>query len=182
MAGLAILPAVFALGLEPATGPGLLFATLPGVFDAIPAGALFGLLFFAGLLGAAYLSDVAAFEVLVAGITDNTKVSRRRAVWLAAGLVSLLAIPPMINMKVFTPWDLTFGSGMQTLGALLAVLTVAWVIPRTDALRELGAGSGREARRAVWLYVWLRYVVPLVILSLGVWWVLADVLKVVGSD
>ena len=48
LAGLAILPAVFALGLEPASGPGLLFFTLPQVFAQMPAGWLFGLLFFAG--------------------------------------------------------------------------------------------------------------------------------------
>jgi len=55
----AVLPAVFAFGLEPASGPGLLFHTLPQVFASMPAGALFGLLFFAGLLGAAWLSAVA---------------------------------------------------------------------------------------------------------------------------
>jgi len=48
------------------------------VFAAIPAGWLFGFLFFAGLVGAGYLSDVASFETLVAGLTDNTRLNRRR--------------------------------------------------------------------------------------------------------
>ena len=84
IAGLAIFPAVFALGLEPTAGPALLFSTLPRVFAAIPFGSLFGFLFFVGLFGAAYLSAMAAFEVLVAGLTDNTRVTRTRAVWIMA--------------------------------------------------------------------------------------------------
>ena len=116
LAGLAIIPAVVALGLEPGQGPGLLFGTLPRVFGAIPLGAVIGLLFFVGLAGAGYLSNVAALEVLVAGLTDNTRLQRTRAVWLMAGTVFLISIPPTISNRIFVPWDLTFGSGMQTLG------------------------------------------------------------------
>lgn len=179
LAGLAIFPAVFALGLEPGSGPGLLFETLPSVFARVPAGWLFGFAFFGALFGAAYLSDIAAFEVLVAGITDNTRLGRRRAVWLVAGAVFLLSLPPTVSMRVFLPWDLTFGSGMQTLGALLAVLTVGWAIRRSDALAELGAGGGRPFPR--WLYYWLRFVIPGALVLVGAWWLLTDVLGVVGG-
>ena len=77
LAGFAVIPAVFALGLEPTSGPGLIFATLPKVFAAMPLGGFFGCLFFIGLFGAGYLSDIGAFEVLVAGLTDNTKLYAR---------------------------------------------------------------------------------------------------------
>ncbi len=177
LAGFAIFPAVFALGLEPASGPGLIFATLPEVFGQIPAGGLFALLFFLALFGAAYLSDVAAFEVLVAGLTDNTRLGRTPAVWLMAAIVFAIALPPMINMAIFVPWDLTFGSGMQTLGALLSVLTVAWAVQRSEALKELTA-EGDDAP-PVWLYYWLRFVIPGAILLVGIWWVLTDLLGVV---
>jgi NSS family neurotransmitter:Na+ symporter len=173
LAGLAIFPAVFALGLEPSSGPGLIFSTLPRVFGSLPAGWLFGMLFFVGLAAAAYLSAVAAFEVLVAGLTDNTGLSRRRAVWLVCCLVLLLALPPMISMRVFVPWDLTFGSGMQTLGALFAVVTVGWAMRRADVLAEL-AGT-RSSRTLRWLYWWIRYVIPGAILAAGVWWFLTEV-------
>ncbi len=179
LAGIAIFPAVFALGLEPASGPGLLFATLPEVFGRVPAGALFGTIFFTALLGAAYLSDVAAFEVLTAGVTDNTRLDRSRAVWTVAGAVFVFSLPPMINMRVFAPWDLTFGSGFQTVGALLAVLTVGWALNRADVLRELGAGE--DASAPAWLYYWLRYAIPSAILAVGVWWLLSDVLRVAGT-
>lgn len=179
LAGLAIFPAVFSLGLAPNSGPGLIFATLPNVFAAIPAGWLFGLLFFVGLLGAGYLSGLAAFEVLVAGLTDNTRLSRRAAVAVVCLTVFMVSIPPMINMRVFVPWDLTFGSGMQTLGALVAAVTVGWAMSRADALRALSAGAGRAVPS--WLYVWIRWVIPGALLLVGVWWLLTDVLHMVGS-
>ncbi|MFQ5571516.1 MAG: sodium-dependent transporter [Rhodothermales bacterium] len=179
LAGFAIFPAVFALGLEPASGPGLIFFTLPQVFEKIPAGWLFALLFFLALFGAAYLSDVAAFEVLVAGLTDNTRFSRKQAVWLIATVVFLFALPPMINMKVFVPWDLTFGSGMQSLGALLTVITVAWVIRRSKVMKELSTDP--EKAPPTWLYYWLRFVIPGAIILVGIWWFLTDVLGIVGG-
>jgi NSS family neurotransmitter:Na+ symporter len=178
LAGLAIFPAVFAFGASPASGPGLVFDTLPGVFAAMPAGALFGLLFFACLGAAAYLSDVAAFEVLIAGLTDNTGMTRRRAVWTMAGLVLLLSLVPMINMEVFVPWDLTFGSGMQTLGATLAVVTVAWCLDRGSVLEGMlgRPGFGRGERL---LAFWLRYVIPAAVIAVGLWWALTDLTGVV---
>ncbi len=179
LAGLAIFPAVFAFGLEPSSGPGLLFSTLPAVFAQIPVGWLFGLLFFAGLFGAAYLSDVAGFEVLVTGITDNTGLTRTRAVWLMAAIVFLLSLVPMINTRVFVSWDLTFGSGIQIVGSLLAVVTVGWAIKRSEALREFAEGS--ETPFPVWLYYWVRFVIPAAMLLIGVWWLLSEVLGAVGS-
>ena len=179
LAGLAIFPAVFSLGLQPNSGPGLIFATLPKVFAAIPAGWLFGLLFFIGLLGAGYLSGLAAFEVLVAALTDNTKLARATVVWLVAAVVFVVSIPPMINNRIFVPWDLTFGSGMQTLGALVAVVTVGWAMQRTEAMRALSAGSERPVPS--WLYLWIRWVIPGALVLVGVWWLLTDLLHVTGG-
>jgi len=176
LAGFAIFPAVFSFGLEPASGPGLIFSTLPRTFELMPAGWLFGLLFFLGLFGAAYLSDVAAFEVLVGGIVDNTGVAREKAVFIVIGICYVLAIPPMINLKIFVPWDLTFGSGMQALGSLLAVITAVWFVKRSAALKELS--SGRKKVFPVFLYLWMRIVIPLAILFVGVNWILDSVFKI----
>ncbi len=172
LAGFAIFPAVFAFGLEPASGPGLVFSTLPKTFDLMPGGWVFGLLFFVGLFGAAYLSDVAAFEVLVGGFLDNTNWERKKAVLRVCAAVYVMAIPPMINMKVFVPWDLTFGSGMQALGSLLAVVTAAWFIKRYEFLKELDLRNGFLR---MFLYWWLRIIVPAAILFVGVNWVLESV-------
>ena len=175
MAGLVIFPAVFAFGMEPASGPRLLFDTIPRVFAQMPGGAFFGLLFFLGLFGAAYLSDVAAFEVLIAGVVDNTRLSRRRAIWLTALMVWIVSLVPMLNLDIFVTWDLTFGSGMQTLGALLTVLTAGWFLRRGALLEQFGApGLARDV-----LVSMVRYVIPFAMLAVGAWWVLTDVLGVV---
>jgi neurotransmitter:Na+ symporter, NSS family len=162
--------------LEPGSGPGLLFDTIPRVFAQMPGGALFGLLFFVGLFGAAFLSDVAAFEVLVAGVVDNTTVDRRRAIRIVAAVVGLVALVPMINLDIFVPWDLTFGSGMQTLGALLTALTAGWFLGRAKLLEELGEPG---ATRTLLVFA-IRWIIPAAMLAVGAWWLLTDVLHMIG--
>ena len=177
MAGFVIFPAVFAFGLKPGSGPGLLFDTIPRVFAQMPGGAIFGALFFFGLFGAAYLSDIAAFEVLVAGLVDNTRLTRRRAIWLMSGAVGVVSVIPMLNLKIFVIWDLTFGSGMQTLGALLTVLTAGWFIQRSTLLAQIGEpGMVRTA-----LVISIRYLIPFAMLAVALWWLLTDVLGSVGK-
>ena len=174
LAGLAIFPAVFALGLEPGSGPGLLFSTMPELFARLPAGWIFGVLFFGSLAGAALLSGIAAYEVLVAGMMEAAAWTRRRAVWTIGVAVFLLALPPMINLRIFVPWDLTFGSGGQTFGALIAVATVGWAMKRADLLRQLGGEHPSTLDRL--LAAWLRWVIPTAVLAASVWWLLTDVL------
>jgi len=176
LAGFVIFPAVFSFGLEPDSGPALIFSTLPKTFALMPAGWLFGLLFFLGLFGAAYLSDVAAFEVLVGGIVDNTNMERKKAVFFICGIVYVLAIPPMINFKIFIPWDLTFGSGMQALGSLLAVITTAWCIKRSESLKELSQGKANPF--PLFLYWWIRIVVPTAIIFVGINWLLESIFNI----
>jgi NSS family neurotransmitter:Na+ symporter len=168
LAGFAIFPAVFAFGLEPASGPGLIFETLPKTFAMMPGGWIFGLLFFLGLFGAAYLSDVAAFEVLVGGLVDNWAVTRKKAVLLCCLACYVLAIPPMINFEIFVPWDLTFGSGMQVVGSFLAVVTTAWFLRRAEVLKELSRSSHSSGLN--FLYWWMRLVIPTAILFVGINW------------
>ena len=176
LAGLAIFPAVFSFGLEPGSGPGLIFMTLPKIFVLMPMGWVFGVIFFAGLFGIAYLSAVAAFEVLVGGLVDNSRLPRKKAVFMVCGIVFILAVPPMINARIFIPWDLTFGSGMQALGSLLAVLTTVWFIRRSEALKELAEGTGKPFPAA--LYWWMRIAVPLAILLVGINWLLESIFKI----
>ena len=174
LAGLAIFPAVFALGMEPDSGPGLLFATMPELFARLPAGWVFGTLFFGALGGVALLSGIAAYEVLVVGLADALGWTRRRGVLVVGGLALLLALPPMINLRVFVPWDLTFGSGGQTFGAVLAVVTVGWVMRRADLLRQIAGEHPSALDR--FLAAWLRWVIPTAVAGAAAWWLLTDVL------
>ena len=71
--------------------------------------------------------------------------------------------------------DTATGAGrMQTLGCLLAIISVAWCMKRADALKEL-----QIAGDAPWLYYWLRFVIPAAVLLFGIWWLLTDVFKIV---
>lgn len=179
LAGLAIFPALFALGLEPASGPTLIFETLPRVFAAMPAGAVFAALLYGGLFLAALLSAMGAFEVAIAGLTDNTRLQRRQATLLVCSTVLLLSIPPTINLRIFVPWDLAFGSGFQTFGALLAAIACGWFLDRGAVLGQIARETGDLRVRL--LYAWIRWVVPGGILLVLVWWVLTDLLNVIPA-
>ena len=142
-----MIPAVFALGLEPTSGPGLIFATLPKVFAAIPAGAFFGCLFFVGLFGAGL--SVGRRRVRGVGRRPHRQHAAHaiaRGVGRCRPRSSSSRFRRRSTTRIFVPWDLTFGSGMQTLGSLVAVLTVGWCITRSAALRELGARGERRRR------------------------------------
>ena len=122
---------------------------------------------------------LSSLEVLVAGLTDNTRLTRTKAVRLMCGAAFLIAIPPSINNAIFIPWDLTFGSGMQTLGAFLAVITVGWCISRSTALAQLALEG--DATAPLWLFYWIRYGIPTAILAVGIWWFLTSVLGRLAS-
>jgi len=68
---------------------------------------------------------------------------------------------------------------MQTLGALLAVLTVGWSLSRAKVIEELSTGT--EKPISPLLYFWVKYVIPAAILIIGIWWILTDVLHVVST-
>ena len=88
LAGLAIFPAVFAFGIDPTSGPGLVFITLPNVFLQMSGGTFFGVLFFFLLFIAALTSVVSIFEVIIAYITEELNVGRHKAM----ALITLAAI------------------------------------------------------------------------------------------
>ena len=100
LAGLAILPAVFAFGLDPKAGPALTFITLPTVFQAMPGGAIFGPAFFVLLLIAALTSSVSLLEPLVALFRDRGFA--RAPTTIAIGSVTfLLGIPSSLSQGVW---------------------------------------------------------------------------------
>ena len=94
-----------------------------------------------------------------------------------SGVVGVVSVIPMLNLKIFVIWDLTFGSGMQTLGALLTVLTAGWFIQRSTLLAQIGEpGMVRTA-----LVISIRYLIPFAMLAVALWWLLTDVLGSVGK-
>lgn len=107
LAGLTILPAVFALGFEPAAGPGLIFETLPAVFASMPLGAVFGTVFFILVFFAAVTSAMSMLEVVTSYFIDTFGMKRRNASILLAsmmgivGIFASLSFGPLGNISFF---------------------------------------------------------------------------------
>jgi NSS family neurotransmitter:Na+ symporter len=170
LAGLAVLPAVFAMGVEPTSGPALLFITLPAVFGAMPGGALAGGLFFATFYVASFLSAMAGMEVLVDGTHHYFGWSRGRAVVILVSLDLLLSLPSMASSEYLMWSDRIWGSTMQPVGSALALIALGWFVSRGRALAEVNRGSSIRVGE-LWIF-WIRWVIPISIVAILVygWW------------
>lgn len=176
LAGMMILPAVFAYNLDPGAGPGLTFITLPVVFAQMPAGTIFGLVFFALLFVAALTSSVSLLEVVVTYLVDEKKVSRAKAVAMAASVCMLLGIPSALSQgavdglvfggKSFLDWAAMLSDIMLPLGGMLTAIFVGWVL-KGDLLAEVrNNGEVKFPLGGLWLFI-CRYIAPV-----GIAWVL----------
>jgi NSS family neurotransmitter:Na+ symporter len=160
---LLIMPIAFVYGLSPASGPPLLFEVLPAAFRAMPNGAFFATLFFLGLGCIAFLSGVAAVEVLVGSLSDHFGWRRSRVVWGVAGMLVIMGLPAMLSVEYIVWSDLLWGSTMQPVGSVAAVIALTWGLGKHRAIREL-AGTGEAPRWAILWFQWIRWVVPVVVL------------------
>lgn len=167
LAGLAIFPAVFAVGMTPDSGPGLVFVLLPTVLLGIPYGAFWGLMFFLLLLVAAFTSGISLLEVVTSYFVDERGWSRRRAsVVFGAIIAALGALSALSPDAGLTGWR--YLGGVRTiiagcfgaapgcffdlvdnlasnwflpLGGLFIALFVGWVWGPRQALEEIRQGS-----------------------------------------
>lgn len=179
IAGLAIMPAVFAFGIDPQSGPGLVFETLPYVFSQMPAGGFVAILFFLALLVAALTSSISMLEVAVAYLVEEKKFSRIGACailfvicWIVGALCSL-SFGPLSDLKIagdtiFDFFDNLSSNILMTLGSLFTVLFVGWRLKKTDVYEEFTNGGtlSRNARIFGVLWFLIRYICPLAILSI----------------
>ena len=173
MAGLAIFPIVFAVGLEPAAGPGLIFKTIPVVFSRLPGGYLLAILFFLLLSFAALTSAISLLEAQVAYLIDERGWGRKQATAFFAGLAFLLGIPTALSYNTLADWqfigernffdslDLIASNYLLPLSGLLVAVYVGWFWKGEEEKAELLSGG------AGWVYpVWhflIRYLAPLAV-------------------
>ena len=173
IAGLVILPAVFAFSFDPSAGPGLVFITLPAVFAKMPFGILFAILFFVLLTIAALTSAVSLLEVVVAYFVDERGMKRRKAAIVLGLIIYLLGIPSSLSLGVWSDFTIAgkgfldlmdyIGSNiLLPLGGISVSLFVGWVIlPR--ALAEATADGAHPFPLApVWVFI-CRYVAPIAV-------------------
>ncbi len=181
IAGVAIMPAVFAFGLDPQSGPGLVFETLPYVFSQMPAGGVIAILFFVALLVAALTSSISMLEVAVAYLVEEKKFSRVSACvalfvlcWIVGALCSL-SFGPLSDVQIggrgiFDFFDNLSSNVLMTLGSLLTVLFVGWRLKKTDIYDEFTNGGSLSTNVRIFGVLWflIRYICPLAIISIFV--------------
>ena len=179
IAGVAIMPAVFAFGIDPQAGPGLVFETLPYIFGQMPAGGLIAILFFAALLVAALTSSISMLEVAVAYLVEEKKFSRVWACitlfvicWIVGALCSL-SFGPLSDIRIngdnlFDFFDSLSSNVLMTLGSLFTVLFVGWRLKRTDIYDEFTNGGTLSTNARIFGVLWflIRYICPLAIISI----------------
>ena len=137
MAGMAIFPLVFANGIAPSSGPGLMFISLPVAFSGMPFGTFFGTLFFVLVLIAAWTSSISLIEPAVAWLSENTRVSR----YVSTGLVCLITwgggVACIYKAGVFDFLDMLSSNILLPLGGLLMAIFVGWMMKKKIAKKEL---------------------------------------------
>lgn len=183
IAGLAIIPAVYAIaymnGTVPAVnaGPGLVFITLPGVFASMPGGSIIAILFFLSLLLAAVTSAISMLEVIVAYFIEEWHLSRNRAVSVSMIIIILLgcicslsqgtlAGITVAGMNIFDFFDVISSDVFITVGSLIMVLFAGWRIKKADFMDELtGHGTSQTpAWMFRYVYFMVRWVAPVIII------------------
>lgn len=181
IAGMAIMPAVFAFGLNPQSGPGLVFETLPYVFSQMPAGGVVAILFFLALLVAAVTSSISMFEVGVAYLVEEKKLPRIGACaiifafcWVLGAFCSLSFGPlsefRLFGRNIFDFFDNLSSNVLMTLGSLLTVLFVGWRLKKTDIYDEFTNGGTISMNAKIFGVLWflIRYICPLAVISIFV--------------
>lgn len=179
LAGLAIFPAAFAFGVEPGSGPELLFVILPNIFNHMAGGQIWGFLFFAFLSFAAMSTVIAIFENIMAFTIEEWEWDRRKAATINSIGIFILSLPcalsfgPLSSIQPLGPGsgildleDFIFSNNILPIGALSIVmfctLKIGW---GWDGFIE-EANKGRGWKIPVWTVPYAKYILPLIVLTI----------------
>ena len=179
LAGIAIFTAVFAMGQDPASGPGLIFVTLPVVFAKMPGGVVWAILFFLLLTLAALTSAISLLEVVVAYFVDERKWKRHKAVMVFGLVTFLIGVPSALSFNIMSDvhffgktWfdnaDYLASNILLPGGGLFISIFVGWIWGFDKVLIELKKGSETlfDTYPLViqWWKIFLKYLSPVMIL------------------
>jgi len=174
LAGIAIFPAVFSFGINPSEGPGLVFITLPNIFEQMPGGYFFSLIFFILLAVAALTSTISLLEVVVAYFSEELKMTRLKATIIgsmaifALGIFCSLSFGMMSDFQIFGKnlfdlMDFTSSNLLLPLGGLCIVIFVGWYLSKKDMKEELSnSGSLKALYFPVYIFI-VRFIAPIAI-------------------
>ena len=171
LAGLAIFPVIFANGMSPAAGPGLIFMSLPLAFQQMPFGTAFGVLFFAMVSIAALTSAISMIEATVAYLNEKYGISRVKAAMGSGAVLLVISLLAMLSFNLLSGWtplgknffdwlDYLTSRWMMPLGGIFMVVLAGYAL-RGEIMRdELNLPP---AGYALWLFM-VRYVSPVLIM------------------
>lgn len=175
LAGFMIFPAIFTAGLEPASGPSLVFITLPVAFSNIPFGNILAIFFFTMLLVAALTTSITIYQVIIRVLEDKFKFTTSKAttitlvgIFIFGNVPSVLAYGPLsdfliLGRNLFDLFDFVSANIFFVLTALLCCIYVGWVL-KEDAIYEVSnAGSIKSPIVKIW-YNYIKYILPTIIL------------------
>lgn len=173
LAGIAIFPAVFASGLEPSSGPKLIFETLPKVFGALKGGSVFAALFFLLVFFAAVTSAVALLEVVVSFVMGNWKWSRRKAVLILGMVIFLLGIPSslsfgplkdvsILNYNIFDFVCMLTDNIFLPLGGIFMCYYIGWKWKPQILVEEIEQEGVKFRLAKLWIFV-IRFITPIMV-------------------
>lgn len=174
-AGLIIFPACFSFGVQPDSGPNLIFVTLPKVFAGMMGGRIWGTLFFLFMTFASFSTVIAVFENLQANAIDNFGWSRKKATVVNGAFILLASMPCVLGFNLWSGVsilgrnvldfeDFLVSNLMLPLGSLVYLLfcVTKWGWGYDSYLAEANAGKGLKMPR--WLKPYFQFVVPVLIL------------------
>ncbi|MCQ2230160.1 MAG: sodium-dependent transporter [Bacteroidales bacterium] len=162
LAGLMIFPCAFAFGINPGQGPGLVFVTLPNIFNQMPMGQLVSVAFFFLLVVAALTSSISLLEVVVTFVRAQYGIRRKTSTFIACSLVAVFGVACSLSSTIFNFFDNFSANVLLPGGALFIVLFVPLVLGKKQMRDELEAhGGGFRLFEAY--YFLTKYVVPFAI-------------------
>ena len=193
LAAMAIMPAVFAFGIEPGSGPGLVFITLPNVFQQMPGGTVFSVLFFVLLAVAALTSSISILEVVVTFLSEEMKIGRKMATLVAGSTISVVGVfcslsmgklstPVFLGLNFFDTLDFFASNVFLPFGGLLISLFIGWYLGRNKTLDEVSNGGKIKVKYLNLLMFSLRYVAPVAIFFVSVYGIYEQVSNHIEMD
>lgn len=168
LAAIIIFPCAFAFGISPGEGPGLVFVTLPNVFNQMFAGQAISIVFFILLSIAALTSSISLLEVVVSYLVDDFKIKRELATVLSASLCAILGCLCAFSSAIFNLFDNLSANILLPGGAFFIVLFIPWVMGRSSFKKEMEA-HGHSMRWFNQLFFLIKYVAPIAIFTILVY-------------
>lgn len=174
LSGIVIFAAVYAFDIDPTQGPRLVYVVLPNIFNNMPAGTVFAVIFFILLAVAALTSTISLLEILVAFVVEELHWKRNVASWVSTLLVLVIGVfctlsfgvlknATIFGNTIFECADKITSMFIIPLGALLTTLFLGWVIPKVEVKDELSNGGTLKVRAFELYYFILRYLAPLAV-------------------